>query len=352
MPLLWRRVCAEIPMLAQRILIVAPAWVGDMVMAQCLFRLLKQQRPQVVLDVLAPASTFPLLARMPEVTGAILAPFRHGELALAARYRLGRSLRARHYAAAIVLPNSFKSALVPFWAAISVRTGFRGEMRYGVLNDLRFLDTQRYPLMIERFMALGLPANAALPDPYPYPILTVSSEAFVRAVEKQGLEHTTQPILALCPGAEFGAAKRWPAEYYADVAREKIREGWQVWLLGSPADRTVAEEIAVASGDGCINLAGKTKLEEAIDLLSGVTAVVTNDSGLMHVAAALNKPLIAVYGPTSPRFTPPLHPAAKVLQLSLACQPCFQRECPLQHHRCMRELTPSQVLAALQELPS
>ncbi len=331
----------------KKILIVGPAWVGDMVMAQCLFKLLKQRDPHVIIDVLASAWSLPLLARMPEVSAAIVMPLGHGQLGLRERYRLGKRLRENQYDQAIVLPNSFKSALVLWWAHIPRRTGWRGEMRYFVLNDVRYLDKTRYPLMIERFMALGLERDERLPDDYPLPALQISPASQKTALANHQLAYPVQPILVLCPGAEFGPAKQWPAEYYADIANAKRQEGWIVWIIGSAKDHAVAERIMQATEQRAVNLAGKTKLEEAVDLLSLATVVISNDSGLMHIAAALHKPLVAVYGPTSASFTPPLHKEAKILSLKLNCQPCFQRTCPLQHHRCMRELEPAKVLAAM-----
>ncbi len=332
------------------ILIVGPAWVGDMVMAQCLFKLIKQNIPEATIDVLAPGWSLPLLARMPEVRKPIVMPIEHGVLNLKARYQLGVSLRQNQYTQAILLPNSFKSALIPWFARIPKRTGWRGEMRYVVLNDLRYLDKARYPLMIERFMALGLAPNAPLPSAYPIPELHISKETQTKALEKHALHIGGTLILALCPGAEFGYAKRWPEEHYADIANEKLNQGWAVWIFGSPKDREGAEKIRALTKGRAINLAGLTNLEEAVDLLALAHVVVSNDSGLMHIAAALKRPLIAVYGPTSAGFTPPLHKKAKTLSLSLDCQPCFERTCPLQHQRCMRDLSPAMVLSAITEL--
>ncbi len=335
--------------MTNKILVVGPTWVGDMVMAQCLFQVLKQQHPGVVIDVLAPGWSLPLLARMPEVNEAIVMPIGHGELKLLERYRIGKRLRANRYDQAIVLPNSFKSAFIPYCANIPVRTGWRGEMRYHILNDVRVLDKKRYPLLIEQYMALGLPEGAALPKDYPLPKLQISPVTQKAALERYQLKVATQPILALCPGAEFGPAKRWPEQYYAEIANEKLAAGWQVWLFGSPKDQVVAEIIMELTQGRCSNLTGKTRLEEAVDLLSLASGVVSNDSGLMHISAALNKPLVAVYGPTSASFTPPLNKDAKVLSLSIECQPCFQRVCPLKHHRCMLELQPKQVLDAMSQ---
>ncbi len=334
------------------ILIIGPSWVGDMVMAQTLFQCLKQRHPDCHIDVLAPDWSRPLLERMPEVRRALSLPFGHGELNMAARRQLGRSLRNR-YQQAILLPNSLKSALVPFFARIPQRTGWRGEMRYILLNDVRRLDKARYPLMIERFMALAFEPDAALPNPYPRPRLHIDANSRNIALARFGLE-LDRPVLALCPGAEFGEAKRWPANHYAAVADAKIRAGWQVWLFGSKSDHAVGESIREGLfpelQEEIVNLAGETSLAEAIDLLSCADAVVSNDSGLMHVAAALSRPLVAVYGSTSPQFTPPLGEQVEIVRLGLECSPCFKRTCPLGHYNCLRDLAPASVLAALERL--
>jgi heptosyltransferase-2 len=333
--------------MANKILIIGSSWVGDAVMSQTLFKLIKQQNPAAQIDVLAPAWTFSLLSCMPEVANVIPSSLTHGEIKLRARYQLAKKLRAQQYDQAIVLPGSFKSALIPWLAGIAQRTGWRGEYRYGLLNDLRVLDKKRYPLMIEQYMALALPANTTLSKPYPLPAFHVADAAKTAVLEKHKLLQRHRPILALCPGAEFGPSKRWPEEYYAQVAKQKLAEDWDVWLLGSKKDGPVLEKIMALTDDRCENLAGRLELAEAVTVLSLVSGVVSNDSGLMHVAAALNKPVVAVYGSTSPAFTPPLSPQATVLQLALPCQPCFARTCPLGHHQCMRDLTPERVLAVL-----
>ncbi|HNL91798.1 MAG TPA: lipopolysaccharide heptosyltransferase II, partial [Pseudomonadales bacterium] len=330
-----------------------PAWVGDMVMAQVLFRLLKQQQPDCAIDVLAPAWSAPLLARMLEVRASFDLPLKHGEFGFSVRRNLGHSLRGK-YQQAILLPNSWKSALVPFFASIPQRTGWRGEMRYGVLNDVRVLDKQKYPLMIERFAALALAKNTALPETLPYPKLSIDDGERQQALQKYAL-NLQKSVLALCPGAEFGPAKRWPEQHYAAVASARIETGEQVWIFGSHNDAAVAEAIRAAlpenQQENCINLAGKTTLAEAIDLLSCASAVVSNDSGLMHIAAALQRPLVAVYGSSSPQFTPPLSRDVEIVRLGIACSPCFQRECPLGHLQCLKDLSPKQVLTALDKLP-
>lgn len=337
--------------MSEHILVIGPAWVGDMVMAQALFKTLREQRPQAQIDVLAPGWSLPLLARMPEVRRGIEMPLGHGRLELGTRYRLGRELREARYAQAILLPNSLKSALIPWFARIPRRTGWRGEMRYGLLNDLRRLDKTRYPLMVQRFVALAEPPGAALPARLPRPSLTVDTAARAELLQRYGLTPEEAPLLALCPGAEFGPAKRWPEHHYASVAAAMIERGWRVAIFGSNNDRAVAEAIIEhlppALRAAVVNLAGATRLEQAIDLLSAATAVVSNDSGLMHIAAALARPLVVVYGSTSPAFTPPLAEQVAVLQLPVDCGPCFQRECPLGHLKCLEELAPAQVLEAL-----
>ena len=335
-----------------KILIVGPSWVGDMVMAQTLFSVLKQRHPDCEIDVLAPDWSRPILERMPEVRSALSLPLGHGVLDLATRRRIGKSLSGQ-YDQAILLPNSLKSALVPWFAGIPKRTGWKGEMRYGLLNDLRILDKERYPLMIERFMALAYEAGAPLPKPYPQPRLQIDQASRAQALEKFGLR-LDRPVLALCPGAEFGEAKRWPAQHYAKVAEIQIRAGWQVWLFGSRNDHAGGEDIRERLIPGLreevTNLSGQTSLAEAIDLMSAADAVVSNDSGLMHVAAALNRPLVAVYGSTSPQFTPPLADKVEVVRLGLECSPCFERTCRFGHYNCLRELKPRPVIEALQRL--
>ncbi|MGM3425716.1 MULTISPECIES: lipopolysaccharide heptosyltransferase II [Pseudomonas] len=334
------------------ILIIGPSWVGDMVMAQTLFVCLKRQHPDCQIDVLAPEWSRPLLERMPEVREALSFPLGHGAFELATRRRIGQQLRGR-YDQAILLPNSLKSALVPYFAGIPKRTGWRGEMRFGLLNDIRTLDKARYPLMIERFMALAYAPGAELPKPYPKPRLAIDPASRDAALERFGLS-LDRPVLALCPGAEFGEAKRWPAEHYAAVADARLRQGWQVWLFGSQKDAPGGEEIRewVTPGfeEDVYNLAGRTSLAEAIDLLSCAGAVISNDSGLMHVAAALDRPLVAVYGSTSPGFTPPLASQVEVVRLGLECSPCFDRTCRFGHYDCLRLLQPSLVQEALGRL--
>jgi len=318
-------------------------------MAQCLFSCLREQYPNCAIDVLAPQWSFALLERMPEVRRALSFPLGHGVFAVKQRRQIGKALKGQ-YDQAIILPNSLKSALVPFFAGIKKRTGWLGEMRYGLLNDWRKLDKSRYPLMIERFMALAYPQNTPLNTPYPKPRLQINETHRSAALNTFSL-NLNRRVLALCPGAEFGEAKRWPATHYAQVAENKIEQGWQVWIFGSASDRaggdTICQQLPKHLSAFAVNLAGKTSLAQAIDLLSCAEAVISNDSGLMHVAAALNRPLVAVYGSTSPAFTPPLAEQVEVVRLDLPCSPCFKRTCRFGHYHCLKELKAPAVIKAL-----
>nr|WP_312854594.1 lipopolysaccharide heptosyltransferase II [Paludibacterium denitrificans] len=318
---------------------MAPSWVGDGVMAQPLYQRLHERYPQLELHVFAPGWTLPLLARMPEVAKAHLNPFGHGALRLRERWKVGRTTAAEKFDQVIVLPNSLKSALVPLFASIPLRTGFIGEARYGLLNDTRELDEHELPMMVERFCALAEDKRHPVKRPIPYPHLTVSELAQQQTAQSLKLD-VSRPVIGFCPGAEYGPAKRWYTRHFAQLAQRFSQAGYAVWLFGSAKDATIGTEIANLSNGTAINLCGKTGLEQAIDLLSLVKLAVCNDSGLMHVAAALGKPLVALYGSSSPDFTPPLSDQAAVVSLNLDCSPCFERNCPYGHTNCLEQLLP------------
>jgi len=343
-----------------KILVIGPSWVGDMVMAQSLFIALKHSHPDCRIDVLAPSWTLSLLERMPEVSKAIAMPLPRGKFGLMKRIKLGLSLRSESYDQAILLPNSWKSAIPPFFANIPVRTGYIGECRWGLLNDARKLDKNLLTMTVQRFVALGQPVGVSMPPVCPKPALTISKDRQQAVIDKFKLTPSAAgsapgslaaytpsmeiKILALCPGAEYGPAKRWPTEYYAEVARHKIDQGWQVWLFGSDKDKADAAQINRETSGFCTDFTGRTSLAEAVDLMSLANTVVSNDSGLMHVAAALDKKIIAIYGSSDPGFTPPLNAKAQVISLNLDCAPCFKRECPLGHSQCLTGIRPEQVL--------
>lgn len=338
---------------AHKYLIIGPSWVGDMVMAQSLFRCLKQQYPECEIHVMAPDWTRPLLERMPEVKAGIASRLDHGELALGKRRRMGIELREQRFTHSIVLPNSFKSALIPFHARIPKRIGWKGEWRRPLLNDCRRLKKDNFPRMVERFAALAFPESPEPPADIPPPRLQVDDDVTADTIERFGLNLGSK-VLAVCAGAEFGAAKQWPAEHYANLVDALLEEGWQAWFFGSAKDSLITESILAdvepAHLENCRNLAGTTTLGEAIDLLSHANAVVSNDSGLMHVAAALNRPVVALYGSTSADFTPPLAEKVKLLATDIECRPCFKRECPYGHLRCLTELNPGLAIDAVKAL--
>lgn len=323
------------------VLVVGPSWVGDMVLAQSLFKTLRE-RPDTVVDVLAPTWSEPILKLMPEVRAAVAMPIGHGALQLGQRYRIAQALRAAKYEQVIVLPNSLKAALIPFFARIPRRTGYRGEMRFGLLNDVRYLDKRLLATTVQRFVALGHDSNTQLPPAVPFPQLMVSPSSVAQTLSHLQIQPPSGRVVAICPGAEYGPAKRWPAEYFGDVARRLSAQGWQVWLFGSEKDRAITQNVRTFCAG--LDLAGRTSLSEAVDLLSLASLILTNDSGLMHVGAALNRPLIALFGSSSPKFTPPLSERARIVSLNLDCSPCFKRECPLIHLDCLRTLTPGRVL--------
>lgn len=331
------------------ILVVGPSWVGDMVMAQSLFTRLRERDPACVIDVVAPGWSLPILARMPEVRRGIELKVAHGEFGFGKRLALGRELRAQNYAQAIVLPGSWKSALVPFIARIPRRTGFRGELRIGLLNDIRALDQNRLPTTVQRFVALAEDGNVTSAPVIPSPQLRVDLARGRERAAALGLDLSRRAI-GLMPGAEYGPSKQWPLEYYGALARQVAADGAQAWVFGSAKEIPIGERIRAASGGAAINLCGKTELVDLVDLPALCAAVVTNDSGPMHIAAASGVPVVAIYGSSTPDHTPPLTERKRIEYLRLSCSPCFERTCPLQHHNCMRHIAPATVRESLRAL--
>ncbi len=342
----------------ENFLIIGPAWVGDMIMSQSLYRLIKNTHPDARITVLSPGYTAPLLQAMPEVDEIISVDLPRKKFNFFKRMALGKSLRDKKFTHAIILPNSFKSALIPFFAKIPKRVGFVGEFRYGFLTHACRLDPKKWPRMIDRFCALFKSCNPCFDlEKLPYPHLQLNKK-LDKKLDKNWQEEVLNkwnfdlkaPTLAICPGAEFGPAKQWPAKYFAELALKKMKEGWQVWIFGSKKDEVIGREIAGIldsnSSRNYLNFIGSTSLEEAMALLSYASMVVSNDSGLMHIASALGRPVIGIYGSTSPDFTPPLSESAKVMSLNLPCQPCFQRVCPLKGEKymaCLNQLTPEKI---------
>ncbi|OLO04261.1 lipopolysaccharide heptosyltransferase II [Salinicola socius] len=329
-----------------RILVVGPSWVGDMVMAQSLFITLKRRHPGARIGVLAPGWSLPILERMPEVDEAIALDVKHGEFGWKTRRDVARSLKGR-FDRAIVLPRSLKSALVPFLAGIPHRTGFTGEQRYVLLNDRRKLDKTVLDQTVKRFVALGLDADeevgGELITPHPRLRVDAARQDALRAELSLG----ERPAIGMMPGAEYGPAKQWPLEYFRELAATLIARGHAVWVLGGPKDAAAGDVIAEGLAHAH-NLCGKTRLADAVDLLAACEQVVTNDSGLMHVAAAVGTRIQALYGSSSPAYTPPLTDNADIHYLALSCSPCFERTCPLGHRNCLKQLSPASIQQAIQ----
>lgn len=334
------------------LLIVGPAWVGDMVMAQSLFIRLRERHPDAAIDVLAPGWSLPIIERMPEVRAGIELPFAHGEFNFAGRRTLGQSLRERGYGQAIVLPNSWKSAVVPFFAGIPRRTGYARELRYGLLNDLRRLDKMLLTTTPQRFVALAEDGRVTVAPAVPQPRFRADAARAVELRERLGLG--PGPAVALMPGAEYGPAKQWPAAHYASVAASLARRGVRSWIIGSRKEQALGESIARAAKGGAINLCGKTSLVDVVDLAADARAVVCNDSGPMHIAAAAGARVIAIYGSSTPDHTPPMTDTRAIHYRRLACSPCFERQCPLKapgaHLDCLIGIHPDAILASLNVL--
>lgn len=333
-----------------RTLVISPNWIGDAVMAQPLLRLLHDKHPERPIDVLAPGWVAPVWRAMREVDTVLEAPFRHGALQLRERRDYAKMLKQRGYADAYVLPNTLKFALIPWLAGIPRRVGYKGEMRYGLLNVIHHDNRDAPRPMVSFYAALAEAPRDEVPPPsaLPRPSLSVSQERMEEVMSRVGLR-IDQPLVVFAPGAEFGSAKRWPTTHFAALAKtiQRERGDVQIALMGSGKDKEVCDEI-VALAPGVHSLAGVTKLDEAVALIARADAMVSNDSGLLHIASALNRPIVAIYGPTDPNHAPPFSDVAKSLYLGIECAPCKQRECPLGHHRCMKEISAEMVWQPVQ----
>ena len=336
-----------------KFLIVGPSWVGDAVMAQTLYKILKKDDQDHRIEVLSPDWSLPLLERMKEVSRSIPSPFKHGELKLKTRFNLGKELRQENYDRSIIMTNSLKSSLIPFFAKIPVRTSWLGELRFGFINDLRPKEIDSHPLMIEQFAKLGLNSIEEIKKPLPYPSLKIDLKNLEVQIQKLKID-VSKPSLAICPGAEFGPAKKWPSNYYAEVCNEFLFKDWNVLVFGSINDVLTGSKIESSINhqysEGFFNLVGKTSLLDAIDLISYCKKAVTNDSGLMHIAAAVGTPLVALYGPSSPAYTPPLTDNKKILRKMEGYEKKREGDLERGYHQSLMAIKPTEVINALEEL--
>ena len=336
-----------------KILVVGPSWVGDSVMAQTLYKRIKKELPSSQIDVMSPHWSLALLDRMPEVNKKIVSPFLHGETKLFERYKLGQSLKKENYDRAIILTNSLKSSLIPYFARIRVRTGWLGEFRYGLINDIRSSKKLKKSLMVEKFAALSLCEENYSIENLTFPELEINFDNQRNFLEEFSIDYSKN-TMAICPGAEFGPSKRWPAEYYAEIAKFYVNKGWNVLCIGSKNDEDIGMGIGslnnLRSNESFINLTGKTSLQDAIDILAFTEKVVTNDSGLMHISAAVKTPLVALYGPSSPEYTPPLISKKKILRKTQGYEKVRYGSNEKGYHQSLLDIKPEEVLDALEAL--
>ena len=336
-----------------KILVVGPSWVGDSVMAQTLYKRIKKELPSSQIDVMSPHWSLALLERMPEVCKKIVSPFSHGETKLLERYKLGQGLKKENYDRAIILTNSLKSSLIPYFARIGVRTGWLGEFRYGLINDIRSSKKLKKSLMVEKFAALSLYEENYSIENLTFPELEINFANQRNFLEEFSLDYSKN-TMAICPGAEFGPSKRWPAEYYAEIAKFYVNKGWNVLCIGSKNDEDIGMGIGslnnLRSNESFINLTGKTSLQDAIDILAFTEKVVTNDSGLMHISAAVKTPLVALYGPSSPEYTPPLISKKKILRKTQGYEKVRYGSNEKGYHQSLLDIKPEEVLDALEAL--
>jgi heptosyltransferase II len=327
------------------ILIVPYMWIGDFVRCHSVVRLLNARFPDRPVDVLTTPMVAPLLDYMPGVRKGIVVDLPRKRLALSLHRALAAGLRAEGYGDALIMPRTWKSALAPALAGIPVRTGFVGEMRFGLINDLR-PGEKALPRMVDRCAALALPKHAALPPDWPHPQLVVPREEVSRWRERMGLTQA-RPVAVVAPGA-VGPSKRWPAAAYAELARQLGEQGFSVWVIGGPQEKALAAEIGASSPSRCRDLTGPD-LRNAILALAAADVAISNDSGLLHVAAAIGTPSIGIFGPTSPWHWAPLNPLAAVIEpkTDVPCRPCHKPTCRFGHHRCMRDIPAEQVAAAV-----
>jgi len=332
-----------------RILIVSPSWLGDAVMSHSLIRKLAQIHVAASIDVFSPHAIKVIFEQMQEVDQVIENPFNHGQLKIRDRLRVARDIESHNYDLAYILPNSLKSALIPFFAKIPNRIGYIGESRYGLINCRHAINKKKYPLLANQYLQLAKTDPVDTLVLHDYPALTINEKDITQSLKKFNID-PLKPYICLCPGAEYGPAKRWPQQHFASLVRQLSEIHFDTITLGNTSDIKIGAMIHQKSHHTTKDLTGQTDLNEAMHLIAGAKCVVTNDSGLMHVAAALNKPLIALFGSSSPEYTPPLSIEAKILTKSLPCSPCFKRTCPLGHTNCLKDIMPNEVFMNILKL--
>jgi heptosyltransferase-2 len=340
---------------SKKYLIISPSWLGDLIMAQSLFITLKQQEPDCQIDIYAPQYTFPILDRMPQLTNKIVNPFMHGSFNLKERFAEGKKLRNYHYDCVIVLPNSFKSALIGLFAKIPLRRGFKGESRYFVINDMRS-NKHDFPKMVERYVSLAY-STSKVKTAKDLPIFNYPSLE-TKPLSKELISRLrldiSRKILILGCGANYGPTKLWPTEFFAQVSSWWISKGGSVVALGSKKDAETAsriqKDVDKSYQSYFFNIAGQTSLVEALDIIGQAKCAVCNDSGLMHTVAAADKPQICIFASTSTQYTPPLSNKAICLESTVKCHPCFKKTCRYNTYECLKQIRPEQVIEKLETI--
>ena len=331
--------------MTERILVVGPRWVGDSVIAQSLYKRIKQLDATATIDVIAPKYLHSLIKRMPEIRDTIDIPLAHKQLGLRERRRIGLKLRNR-YNQAIILPRSLKATLIPWFAEIPIRTGFRGEMRYGLINDMRQLNNDAMPRLVDRLVYLGQPQQTPLPKSITPPCLIVKPANAQICMERLGVDNEL-PIIILAPGAAYGPSKQWPARYFAKLAEHYGNKGYQIWILGSKKDQDICCRITKMANIPIHNLCGRTTLDDSIDLIAQAEQVASNDSGLMHISAAVGCSVVGIFGATPPEYALPISGRVRYSWANLSCSPCWQRTCCYGHYHCLTQIIPKEVISIM-----
>jgi len=332
-----------------KVLIIAPSWIGDAVLSHSLIQNIKINHPEIIIDVGANYWTSDIYRRMPEVSKIIELPTRHGKLDVLGMLKKAKEIKKLNYDQAYILPRSMKSALVPFFSRIKKRTGFLGEKRYGILNDIRSFDPMLLDQTIKRFNALAGDHPDGTINCF-QPKLIANKYRGIEILESHGL-NATKRFIALAPGAEYGKAKMWPIKHFKELSLLIEKKDFNVYVFGSAKEQLLSEKILQGlNDDRCFSFAGKTSLIDSIDVLSLAKSLVTNDSGLMHLGASVGVPVVAIYGSTSPEFTPPMTDRKSIHWLNIECSPCFKRECVFGHYECLNGIKPDAIINSLQNL--
>ncbi|MGN1394347.1 MAG: lipopolysaccharide heptosyltransferase II [Succinivibrionaceae bacterium] len=339
-------------------LVIAPSWIGDLIMSQCLYKTIKKLDQNSIIHVLAPNWCLKVLNRMPEIDKSILIPLTHGEFSLKTRYTIGKQLRTEKYDICYILPNSWKSALIPFFAKIPQRIGWIGESRYFLLTSIR-KDKTKFPKLIERYASLAYSKDNVKKGSdiknIDIPVLSINKLNLESLLDKNNIESKEKIIIGICPGAEYGITKKWPTSHYAELLDIFYKNNSQIEVIifGSQKDINTSQEIINQLKTDVVSythmLAGKTSIEDAIDLLSACNLVISNDSGLMHVTAAVNTKLVAIFGSTSTKYTPPTTKNALLIESDEHCHPCFKKVCKYNSVICLKQIMPIYVYNKIKE---